>query len=231
MGLPLLAAVFDMDDTLYPEIEFVRGGFEAAGRLLDGIAGRPVGGADAFLAVLREEGPFRVFDSGLERLGLAREPELVARLVCAYRSHEPRIRLHAGVPELLRELRQAGLRTAVITDGPPDVQRSKWRALGLDGLVDLVTYAWDVEGRGPCPKPDPGAFRHVEECFGLRGERLVYVGDNPGRDFPPADSCGWRTVRMRMPEGIHRDDPDPAPHRMQVESIAQLRSTLLDMAG
>jgi putative hydrolase of the HAD superfamily len=225
MPEPVRLVAFDLDDTLYPEAQFVAGGFEAAGRLLDGEAGLPPVAAAVFLDVLAREGPFRVLDSGLARLGIPRDDALVARLVAAYRAHAPRIGPYPGAWDLLAGLREAGVRTAVVTDGPPDVQRRKVAALGLECRIDLVAYARDVDGA--ChPKPDPGAFRWLERATGLGGPAIVYVGDNPARDFPPAEACGWRTVRVRFPGAFHAEDPDPDPGRAVADSMERLRDVL-----
>ncbi len=225
MAGPVRLVAFDLDDTLYPEAQFLTGGFEAAGRLLDRVSGLPPVAATVFLDVLAREGPFRVFDSGLARLGIPRDDALVARLVAAYRAHAPRIGPYPGVFDLLAALRGAGLRTAILTDGPPDVQRRKVAALGLDGRVDCVVYAQDAGGASH-PKPGPGAFRWLERATGLRGAAIVYVGDNPARDFPPAEACGWRTVRVRFPGAFHAADPDPDPGRAVADTFEGLRDVL-----
>jgi len=225
MAVPVRLVAFDLDDTLYPEADFLAGGFDAAGRLLDELVDRPVGAAAVFLDVLAMEGPFRVFDSGLARLGIARDDALVARLVAAYRAHTPRLEPYAGAWDLLAGLRDGGLRTAVVSDGPPDVQRRKVAALGLAGRVDIVVLVRDVDGA--CfPKPDPGAFRWLERATGLEGPAIVYVGDNPARDFPPAEACGWQTVRVRFPGAFHAADPDPYPGRTEADTMDHLRDIL-----
>ena len=206
---PLVKVVaFDVDDTLYPEEQFVRGGMAAAGEALDGIVGRRLDAARVFLEVLAAEGPFQVFDSGLRRLGVDGGPDVVRAMVRAYREHLPCLAPHAGVVELLDGLLGAGVVLAAITDGPPPVQRSKWAALGLGDRFSHVIFAQDVDGASH-PKPSPVPFRRLEALTGCQGPAVVYVGDNPARDFPPADACGWRTVRVKHPGAFHAHDPDP----------------------
>jgi putative hydrolase of the HAD superfamily len=139
------AVVFDMDDTLFPEAAFVRGGLRAAGAWLEAVAGLPTGRATTvFLDVLEGDGPFRVFDVGLARLGLDRTPEVVQGLVRTYRDHPPVLAPHLGVPVLLDALRARGVRLALVTDGYEDVQRRKWAALGLQDRFDVAIDDDDV---------------------------------------------------------------------------------------
>jgi len=216
----LAAAVFDLDDTLYPEADFVRGGLAAAAVAL----GVPEGGA-VFLDVLRTEGPFHLFDRGLERLGIERTPEAIRTLVRAFRAHEAPLRPFPGVRPMLARLRAAGVRTALVTDGWLDVQRRKVEALGLAAAVDTIVFTADVAGR-PAPKPDPAAFLLVAERLGAAGAAIAMVGDRPDRDFPAPDALGWRTLRARHPGGYHRDAPDPRPDRPEACSIRTLERCL-----
>lgn len=220
MARPLAAVVFDLDDTLYPEVEFVRGGLAAAARAL----GVPEAG-EVFLQILRAEGPFHLFDRGLERLGIPRTPGRIEILVRAFRAHEAPLRPFPGVRPMLARLRASGVRLAIVTDGYLDVQRHKVDGLGLAAAMDEVVFTADVGGR-PMPKPDPGPFRLVEERLGVRGEAVAMVGDRPDRDFPAPDAMGWRTLRVRHPGSYHRDDPDPRPDRPEACSVRAMERRL-----
>ncbi len=222
---PVAAVVFDVDDTLYPESRFVRGGLEAAGALLDALLPSPVGAKDVFLGVLGRTGPWHVFDMALAELGVDRDPELLASLVRAFRDHEPRLVPYPGIHELLDELRSAGVALGVVTDGYADVQRRKWAALGLDSRFDAVVFTGDVGGVS-YPKPRVEPFREVARILGVAGCPAVMVGDNPAKDFPPAEVLGWDTIRVCYPGAYHAGDPDDSPGRALVSSVAGLAATL-----
>lgn len=215
---PLEAVVFDLDDTLYPERQFVRGALvEAACRVLPE---RPEAG-EVFRQVLATAGFSQVFDRGLDRLQVPRTRERIEALVEAYRGHRPRLRLYRGVPDLLRTLRERGVRLGLLTQGQVAVQWRKIEALGIEPLLDVVVVAGPEE-----PKPDPAPFRRIAGALGATGPGLVMVGDCPARDFPAADALGWRTIRVRLPGSFHRQDPDPDPGRVQARSIRGLRRVL-----
>src|SRR5687767_769940 len=85
--------VFDLDDTLYPECDYVRSGFAAVDRWLREHRG-VTGFSEIANAHFRGGRRGNIFDLSLEELGLPRDPALVSRLVTVYREHKPSIRLH-----------------------------------------------------------------------------------------------------------------------------------------
>lgn len=222
---PLAAVVFDMDDTLYPEAQFVRGGLVAAGAVLDAWLPRPVGAADVFLGVLGRTGPWHVFDTALEELGIPRDPALVSALVQAFRDHPPRLFPHSGVPELLDLLRSAGIRLGLVTDGYADVQRRKWAALGLASRFDAVVFTADVGGRA-YPKPRVEPFAAAARMLGVERLPVLMVGDHPAKDFPPALALGWETLRVCHPDAYHSHDPDVRTGGDTVASVGELAAAL-----
>ncbi len=189
--------VFDLDDTLSDEREYVRSGFDHVARA--------VATSDAEAARLAEW-LWAAFESGVrgdtfDRL-LAAFPDLGARLttgdlVTAYRNHSPAIDLAPGVEELLDSLRARGLRLAVLTDGPSASQSAKAAALHLDRWFDPIVLT-DTLGPG-LAKPSPAGFELISQRWGVPGRHLAYVADNPGKDFVAPRQLGWATVRLRRP--------------------------------
>jgi len=198
--------VFDMDDTLYPEMQFVQGGLavaaEAAGERF-GVAPHELLSSmrTALERDLAEYGRARtVFDSALSSCKIDYDPATIAWLVSVYRTHEPKLTPYPDVRPALAHL--APLATlALITDGPASVQRAKYHALHLAGFFADAIF---TQEHGPkAGKPSPAAFRIVEKLTGLPGPALVYVGDNPAKDFVGARRLGWKTVRIRRPGTLH----------------------------
>ena len=91
----ITTVVFDLDDTLYDELEYCRSGFAAVAEFLAGPAGAPC--AERIFAALW--GQFtagnhtKTFNAALDELGLSYDDELVRELVGVYRTHTPRIAL------------------------------------------------------------------------------------------------------------------------------------------
>lgn len=191
------AVVFDLDDTLYDEQEFVRSGFRAvAAGAAQSFGVEQEGFYRELLAVLASHGRGKVFDVALERFG-AYAPERVARLVQCYRAHAPAIRVFAEAPAVLAALRQTGRRLALITDGLAPVQRSKIRTLELEERMDMVICT-DELGAG-CSKPHPAAFERVLRDLEVTSERSACIGDDETRDFKAPNDLGMVTIRVMPP--------------------------------
>ncbi|MCZ7645160.1 MAG: HAD family hydrolase [Planctomycetota bacterium] len=214
--------VFDVDDTLYLERDYVRSGFEAAGRWAAEAWGLPDFAPRAwrlFEAGVRGN----TFNAVLEAAGLEPAPERVKELVKRYREHEPRIALCPDAEACLMALHgRAAL--AVVTDGPAASQRAKVEALGLARWCDpLVLTAELGEGFG---KPHPRAFERVAEAAGCAGQACVYVADNVTKDFQGPKALGWRTVRVRRPGALHAELPSGPEVDVELPDLAGLPAWL-----
>ncbi len=184
--------VFDLDDTLYPQVSFKRSGFRAVASRL---AERALADYDTVLAtledILQQNGPSygKMFDDVLQRLGI--EQVAAADLIEVFRNHVPQIELYPGVDDLLMKLR-ASKRVGLLTDGLTQVQRNKVAALGLDAGMDALLFSDELATQ----KPDERLFAWFEQRFDLAASQLLYVGDNPAKDFYGARRRGWRTLRV-----------------------------------
>ncbi|HKA85278.1 MAG TPA: HAD family hydrolase [Acidimicrobiales bacterium] len=191
--------VFDIDDTLYLERDYVRSGFAAVGAW----AGAELGVADLgdrAWARFEAGGRGRIFDEVLAASGVRANGSLVSQLVGVYRSHAPAIEMLDDVRAWLAA-RPDDLALAVVSDGPPASQRAKAVALGLGDWADPIVLTEELgPGRG---KPHPAAFARVEAATGVAGPACAYVADNPAKDFAGPRCRGWRTVRVRRDGGLH----------------------------
>ena len=200
--------LLDLDDTLYPERDFARGGFRAAAVLLSARLHRP---ADDLFELLWQ--PFErglrgsLFDHVLAELGVSHDAALIDELVHVYRSHKPQLTLFADADRLLEFLSpRYGL--GLLTDGPAVVQRRKVKALGLPSRIESIVYSDDF-GREHW-KPSPIPFLELLRKMHVDPSHAVYVGDNPKKDFIGARRLGLQTVRIRRPNTEH-GHVEPSP--------------------
>ena len=195
------AVLLDLDDTLYPEREFARGGFRAAAAVLATQVSRS---SDELFELLWK--PFErgvrgsIFDNALTELNVPREAIVIDELVRAYRSHEPELTLFADAERLLTVI-SPRYELGLLTDGPADVQRRKVKALGLQSRVESIVYSDDF-GREHW-KPSPIPYLELLRKMHVDPSQAVYVGDNPKKDFIGARRLGLQTVRIRRPGTEH----------------------------
>jgi len=227
MGIIQLVA-FDLDDTLYPEREFVQSGFTAVAQHLADLG---VIDAESFfhtatsLFIAGTRG--NIFNLALERLAVAYGIELLEELVQVYREHPPQIRPFADSPKLLKLLKKQGIVLALISDGPYPTQQNKLRALGLEAYFDHLVFT-GAQGQD-WGKPSPRAFLEVMERSGVPAAACVYVADNPGKDFLGPNRLGWHTIRVREKIGLYGDaSPPPGGEpKATVNTFAALLDLLL----
>ena len=186
-----LVIVFDLDDTLYRETDFVFSGFEAVAKDLSPQTQLSEG------QILRElQAEFfkqrsQVFDRFLGHYGLLTKKR-VARCVSVYRSHAPKIALFPEAKQCLERFKDYPL--YVLTDGNQRVQRNKFSALGLASAVKkcLCTYAYGIKYQ----KPSPYCFHQICEWEKVKPAKVVYIGDNPYKDFVGIKPLGFQTIRV-----------------------------------
>ena len=190
------AVVFDLDDTLYPERQYVQSGMHAVAAWIETQLGVPAGRTFAELCALQETAPRgRTFDRWLQGHGLE-APAWLPGMLLAYRRHQPRLTPFAETPRVLERL-SSRFTLGLVSDGYREVQRRKWAALGLQPYFQAVVFS-DELGRDAW-KPSPLPFETVLEALAVAADRAVYVGDNPTKDFRGAGQVGMGTIRVRRP--------------------------------
>lgn len=199
MSPGLRAVVFDLDDTLYPERQFVVGGLMAAAAwAADRLPRTPQGIAHEMQHIADTEPPGKTFDLWLERNRLS--PEWRDALIEAYQTHPPQLRMYPDAGRAVERLRRR-VKLGLVTEGDGQAQRAKLAGLGLGDVFDvIVILGREEQARW---KPDPEPFMRALAALGLPGPEAAYVGDNPAKDFRGARSLGMRTVRVRRLGGLH----------------------------
>ena len=180
-----IVVVFDLDDTLYAEADYVLSGKKAVAKFVDQLFGE-----DLTSDIIACEDDF--LELICDRLKLASATK--TSLLWHYRLHRPEIFLRSGVTEVFHLLREKGLPICVITDGRSVTQRLKIAALGL--RLDAAYISEDLGAE----KPDMRAFAAVEADW--PAAHYVYIGDNIKKDFIAPNARNWITCGLR-PDSRH----------------------------
>lgn len=209
--------IFDLDDTLYDEASYVRSGFGAVARWGEERFGQDAAESLAEMeALLAGNGRGRVFDDWL------RGRASVHEAVKVYRHHEPEISLLPSAHGVLDRL--AGQPLYLVTDGHKVVQAKKVAALGIADRFRHC-YLTNRYGRASA-KPSLRCFELICRREKSEWEGLVYIGDNPAKDFVSLNRAGAHTVRVLT--GRHAEDPAPAGYeaRHRITSLNELAALL-----
>jgi 2-haloacid dehalogenase len=130
-------------------------------------------------------------DYALARTGVdraVREPLMQAYLA---------LDAYPEVPDVLRRLREAGLKTAILSNGEPRMLAAGARSAGIDGLLDAILTVEDVG----IFKPHPKVYQLAVDRLAVRPDRIAFQSSNAW-DVSGAASFGLRAVwinRLGMP--------------------------------
>jgi len=124
-------------------------------------------------------------DWALELRGLSDDAALRERLLSLYWQ----LQAYPEVPEMLRTLKAAGMNTAILSNGSPDMLQG---AVQSASLADVLDDVLSVESVGVF-KPAPQVYDMVLQRFGVAKHHVLFVSSN-GWDAAAAASYGFVTA-------------------------------------
>lgn len=199
--------IFDLDDTLYDEVDYCRSGLKAVAHFLDETMGRGQSTIlfEAFWQEFVSGDRTTIFNGALTKLGIEFDEILIRSLLRVYRSHKPNLRLPPDSRKILKEL-QPNYQLALLTDGFLPAQRLKVQALGLQRWIPHIMYTEHL-GRDHW-KPSPLGFERLMVLLDCRAHEMVYVGDNATKDFIAPNRLGMGSIQIIRPSRLHKASPE-----------------------
>lgn len=123
-------------------------------------------------------------DFSLAALGID-NPPLREKLMALYRELDA----FEEVPKTLARLKQGGMKTAILSNGAPEMLDAAVRANGLEDLLDDVQSVEDVG----VFKPDPRVYQLSVDRLGVAKENICFMSSN-GWDAAGAAAFGFKVV-------------------------------------
>lgn len=220
-----MVLVFDLDDTLYDEITYVRSGYRAVARWLkDNYSLQEESIYDEMVEMLEKNGRNNVFDKVLSRHNIFSKG-LVKKCLSIYRMHSPEISLSRDALNCIERFKHD--KKYIVTDGNKIVQANKIKALGLDTgeyfKKVFITYRYGLKNS----KPSPYCFMKICELEKVSPQNVVYIGDNPNKDFVGLRPLGFKTVRVLqgMFKDLKKDENFEAD--IQIKSLNELTEEVI----
>lgn len=174
--------IFDLDDTLYSEIDYVKSGFK-------------------FISDGKYDELINSFNKGKKAIDVVFPSDKESKLR-QYREHFPSISLYPGVKDMLLRIRQKKKKIGLITDGRPEGQRNKIKSLEIEDLFDYIIITDELGGieyRKPCPL----SFQKMKERFDIDYSRMVYIGDNINKDSISPKKLNMSFIYFNNSEGLY----------------------------
>ena len=187
--------VFDLDDTLYKEVDFLKSAYHHISKLL-----LPYTGQDIY------DFMFGLYVNGENTFDVVKEkfsfPYSIKEIVAEYRNHKPTLTISSQTTELLQKLKTSAGKVGLLTDGRSLTQRNKIEALGIATYFDDISVSEET-----------GYQKPAEECFTFFQteysdlNKFIYIADNIKKDFVTPNRLGWQTYGLKANEwNIHKQD-------------------------
>lgn len=176
----MIVLIFDLDDTLYKEIDFLKSAY----REIVEVIGHPE--AFDFMLDCYFLGE-NAFQCVIDKYNLS---YTVEQLLVIYRNHKPGISLDPSTVAALDVLKASGAIMCLLTDGRSVTQRNKIEALGLACWFSPDDILISEEFGHSKPSMECYQYfinRHPDAEF-------VVIGDNPAKDFITPNKLGWTTI-------------------------------------
>lgn len=126
------------------------------------------------------------------------------RLLSAYRT----LSVYPEVADVLRDLRQAGAKLAILTNGDPDMIEDAVASSGLGGQLDEVITVHEAG----VYKPSPAVYRLACDRFGAEPEAISFQSSNRW-DIAGAKAFGLHSVWINR-QGAPDEYPDMPADRV-----------------
>jgi phosphoglycolate phosphatase len=183
------AVIFDLDGTLVDSAPDIAEAMNAAFAPL-GVPPFPIEDVKAMIG----GGSAVLIERAVKAAGMPYTPashaEILARFMGRYKDVSALGRgLYPGAIDVLRGLREAGVKTALCTNKPAPVTEIAVQALGLAGHLDYVLGASDRIAK----KPAADMLHDCCRAVGVHPREAVMVGDS-GADSGAARAAGCKIV-------------------------------------
>ena len=177
--------VFDLDDTLYKEVDYLKSAFsEIASIISEDIEMHP----DVILSDMMQlyHNKENVFSRILNKYQSLKYT--ITDLIETYRNHKPKISLSSDIKQTLNKLQLYDINFGIITDGRSLQQRNKIEALGLDNYIEHIIISEEFGFE----KPHIANYTYFQNIFPHM--EYYYIGDNINKDFITPNQLGWKTI-------------------------------------
>lgn len=198
------AVIFDLDDTLISERKYIESGYSHISYLLSKELNKEQNEIYDLLFEIFEQSPQRVFNRFFDILGVNYTQEKIFKLVEEYRNHFPTIRFYDDVIPCINDLKKLEIKLGIITDGYANAQRQKLTALKAYDYFDEVIITDELGKR--FWKPHPKSFEIIKEKLNVEFDEMIYVGDNPKKDFYIGKVYPIRTVMINRKSSIYKNE-------------------------
>lgn len=179
--------IFDLDDTLYPEMNYLKSAYKFIAEELLFVTGDNIYNEMLRRHKLKEN----VFEWIVSHYSYKQKDLSVSFLLKLYREHKPQIKLNEETKQFLETLKEKNILAGLITDGRSITQRNKIKSLGLSDYFEDIIISEEFGSE----KPDEKNYLYFENKYAAKN--FYFVGDNTSKDFIVPFKLGWVTICLK----------------------------------
>tara|TARA_B100000686_G_C16634703_1_gene886639 strand:- start:74 stop:733 length:660 start_codon:yes stop_codon:yes gene_type:complete len=192
--------IFDLDDTIYNEIEYVKSGFFIVAKYLAKITTYDKKYIfNKLISIEKKYGRGKVFDIFLKNESCKKKYLIIKKCIKIYRNHKPRIKIYNDVRHFLEQNKKKSL--YIISDGNVMVQKKKVNSLKIKKYFKKIYLTRNYGIRNE--KPSLFCFNKIKKRENCNYRQMVYFGDNPLKDFKKIKKK--RILTIRLMRGNHKN--------------------------
>ena len=186
-----MIVIFDLDDTLFSRSSFVRNGIKNVSNLIyfkNKFLNRNIIYKE-LVKLYYSYNQKKIFNYYLKKNSIKNIS--VQECVKLFRYGQSPIKVFAGVKKLLTKFNK---KCYLVTDGNKLVQKNKIKLLKIKSFFKkiFITNAYGIKYQ----KPSLYCFEKIKKLEKCKYSEMIYIGDNPKKDFVNCNKVGIATIRV-----------------------------------
>jgi len=126
----------------------------------------------------------------IEKYGKIDYPVLASAILAYRKAKEGVLKPYPGAKNLLIQLKERGLKLAILSDAPKLEAYLRLCSVSFDDFFDLILTKDDVG----VSKPHSKGFEIILKEFDIKAEECLMIGDAPDKDMEGAKKLGMMTI-------------------------------------
>jgi putative hydrolase of the HAD superfamily len=210
--------VFDLDDTLFYEIEYLVSAYKYIAMILE----EKYAISNVFPFMLQTYYDRKNVFEEINKNYSLNIP--VSAYLSLYRNHIPDIHLDSKTQKVLSAFIQSNnIILGLLTDGREITQKNKINALGLDKYIQeentVISESFGSE------KPSLKNYLYFQQKY--ENNEFIYVGDNVNKDFIAPNHLNWKTIcLLDSGKNIHKQDFSLSSEYLPQYKISNIKKLL-----
>lgn len=186
--------IFDLDDTLFKELDYVKSGlFFCANQISKKTGENKLKIYNKLFEIFKKKGRGCVFNFYFDD-----NKKEIKKYIKLYRNHYPNINLYNDAKKFLNKIKKEKNSIYLVTDGHKDSQLQKLKKLKIKKIFKRI-FITPNYGKS-FMKPSLKCFQIIKKLEKCKWSDMIYIGDNPIKDFVNLNKKGVITARIKRGE-------------------------------